>query len=214
MFHLLKNANVFAPEPLGIRDILVCAGKIVKVGQKLPELDSSLQVQERDLQGQRVIPGLIDGHVHITGGGGEAGASTRVPPIPLGRFTRAGVTTVVGLLGTDDLTRNTSSLITTVRGLREEGLTAYCYTGGYHVPPATLTGSVRSDIVHIDCIIGLGELALSDHRSSQPTFDELLRLASEAHVAGLMTGKGGHRAFAYGRWRAGTLNGKTGAERI
>ncbi len=145
MFHLLKNANVFAPEPFGIRDILVCAGKIVKVGQKLGELHSSLQVQERDLQGRRVIPGLIDGHVHITGGGGEAGASTRVPPIPLGRFTRAGVTTVVGLLGTDDLTRNTSSLITTVRGLREEGVGAYCYTGGYHVPPATLTGSVRSE---------------------------------------------------------------------
>ncbi len=191
MLHLLTNANVFAPEPLGIRDILVCAGKIVKVGQKFGELHRSLQVQQRDLQGRRVIPGLIDGHVHITGGGGEAGARTRVPPIPLGRFTRAGVTTVVGLLGTDDLTRNTSALITTVNGLREEGLSAYCYTGGYHFPPATLTGSVRSDIVHIDCIIGVGELALSDHRSSQPTFDELLRLASEAHVAGLMTGKAG-----------------------
>ena len=121
MFRLLKNANVFAPEPLGIRDILVCAGKIVKVGQKLPELDASLQVQERDLQGRRVIPGLIDGHVHITGGGGEAGASTRVPPIPLGRFTRAGVTTVVGLLGTDDLTRNTSSLITTGAACAKRG---------------------------------------------------------------------------------------------
>ena len=143
------------------------------------------------MQGQRVIPGLIDSHVHITGGGGEAGASTRVPPVPLGQFTGAGVTTVVGLLGTDDLTRSTSSLVTTVRSLREEGLSAYCYTGGYHVPPTTLTGSVRSDIVHIDCIIGVGEVALSDHRSSQPTFDELLRLASEAHVAGLMTGKAG-----------------------
>ncbi len=190
MFHLLKNASVFAPEPLGIRDILVCAGKIVNLAAKL-ELSGSLKVQEKDMRGQRVIPGLIDGHVHITGGGGEAGASTRVPPVPLGQFTRAGVTTVVGLLGTDDLTRSTSSLITTARGLREEGLSAYCYTGGYHVPPATLTGSVRSDIVHIDCIIGVGEVALSDHRSSQPTFHELLRLAGEAHVAGLMTGKAG-----------------------
>ena len=71
------------------------------------------------------------------------------------------------------------------------GLNAYCYTGGYHLPLTTLTGSARGDIVHVDCIIGVGELALSDHRSSQPTFDELLRVASEAHVAGLMTGKAG-----------------------
>src|SRR5690606_39548569 len=42
-----------------------------------------------------------------------------------------------------------------------------------------------------DALIGIGEVAISDHRSSQPTLDELLRLASEAHVAGLMTGKAG-----------------------
>jgi len=55
----------------------------------------------------------------------------------------------------------------------------------------TLTGSVRGDIAFIDCLIGVGELAISDHRSSQPTLDELLRVASDAHVAGLMTGKAG-----------------------
>ena len=70
---------------------------------------------------------------------------------------------------------------------REEGLSAWCWTGGYHVPPTTLTASVRSDIVHIDCVIGLGELAISDHRSSQPGYDELARLASEVHVAGLLS---------------------------
>src|SRR5690606_25037574 len=58
-------------------------------------------------------------------------------------------------------------------------------------PPTTLTGSVRSDIVHLAECIGFGELALSDHRSSQPTFDEVVRVASECHVAGLMTGKAG-----------------------
>jgi beta-aspartyl-dipeptidase (metallo-type) len=55
----------------------------------------------------------------------------------------------------------------------------------------TLTGSVRGDLVFIEALIGIGEVAISDHRSSQPTFDELLRLASDAHVAGLMTGKAG-----------------------
>jgi beta-aspartyl-dipeptidase (metallo-type) len=98
---------------------------------------------------------------------------------------------VVGVLGTDDTTRDTGALVATVRGLCEEGLSAYCHTGGYHLPPVTLTGSVRGDMVHVDRIIGIGEVAISDHRSSQPTLEEIVRLASEAHVAGLMTGKAG-----------------------
>jgi beta-aspartyl-dipeptidase (metallo-type) len=109
----------------------------------------------------------------------------------LSEFTTAGVTTVVGVLGTDDVTRSTENLLAAVRRLNEEGITARCHTGGYHVPPVTLTGSVARDIVNIDVVIGVGEVAISDHRSSQPTLAELLRIASEAHVAGLMTEKAG-----------------------
>ncbi|HJW44885.1 MAG TPA: beta-aspartyl-peptidase, partial [Lysobacter sp.] len=141
--------------------------------------------------GRRLIPGLIDGHVHVTGGGGEAGFSTRVPAPMLSRYTRAGVTSVVGLLGTDDVARSTRELLASIYALREQGLNAWGYSGGYHLPPTTLTGSVRGDIVFAEPLIGVGEVAISDHRSSQPTLDELLRLASEAHVAGLMTGKAG-----------------------
>jgi len=191
MLTLLLNAEVYGPEPLGRRHLLVGAGKLLWIGEQPPELDDSLLHEVRDLEGQRVIPGIIDAHAHITGGGGESGYSSRIPPVPLHRFTRAGVTTVVGLLGTDDVTRSTASLLASARGLCEEGLTAYCHTGGYHVPPVTLTGNVRSDIVHVDRIIGVGEIAISDHRSSQPTLDELLRIASDAHVAGMMTGKAG-----------------------
>jgi beta-aspartyl-dipeptidase (metallo-type) len=129
--------------------------------------------------------------VHLTGGSGEAGYETRVPPVALTRFTLGGITSVVGVLGTDDVARDTGSLVATARGLIAEGLSAWCHTGGYHYPPTTLTGSVRGDIVHIDRIIGVGEIALSDHRSSQITLDELLRLAAEAHVGGMMTGKAG-----------------------
>jgi len=97
----------------------------------------------------------------------------------------------VGVLGTDDVTRSTAELVAGVRALRAQGIDAWCHTGGYHLPLTTLTGSVRSDIVNIDCIIGVGEVAISDHRSSQPTLQELLRIAADAHVAGLMTGKAG-----------------------
>jgi beta-aspartyl-dipeptidase (metallo-type) len=191
MLTLIENANVFAPEPLGVGDVLLAGGKIIHAGPGLADIDPALIEHRLDLDGAPLVPGLIDAHVHVTGGGGEDGFSTQAPVVPLSQFTLHGVTSVVGLLGTDDVTRSTASLLARTRALREEGLSAWCWTGGYHVPPTTLTGSVRSDIVHIDCVIGLGEIAISDHRSSQPTFEELARLASEVHVAGLLSRKAG-----------------------
>jgi len=191
MLTLLRNAELYDPAPRGRQHLLVAGETLVWVGRELPKLDRSLGVVEEDLEGRRVIPGLIDGHVHLTGGGGEAGPHTRVPPVALSRLTAGGVTTAVGVLGTDDTVRTTAELVTVARGLIQEGLTAFCHTGGYHVPPTTATGSVRLDIVLIDLVIGVGEIAISDHRSSQPTLDELLRLAADAHVGGLMSGKAG-----------------------
>jgi beta-aspartyl-dipeptidase (metallo-type) len=191
MLHLLRNAELYTPEPLGRRHLLVAGGSVVWIGEEIPALDAHFHIEDVDLEGRRVIPGLIDGHAHITGGGGEAGYASRVPPVSLSRFTLGGVTTVVGVLGTDDCVRTTAELVATARGLCADGLSAFCHTGGYHLPPVTLTGSIRGDIVHIDRVLGAGEIALSDHRSSQPTFDELVRLAAEVHVAGLMTGKAG-----------------------
>lgn len=190
MFQLIKNARVFAPAALGNCDILTAYGYIVAVGPGL-EAPTGIDTGIVDLGGRILLPGLIDGHAHIGGGGGESGYSSRVPPLAVSRFTRAGVTSVVGVLGTDDCTRHTRELVAQTLALREEGISAWCHTGGYHVPVITVTGSVRDDIVFIDPIIGVGELALSDHRSSQPTLDELLRIASEAHVAGLLSGKAG-----------------------
>lgn len=188
---LIRNAQVFAPAPLGLCNLLLGGGRILWLGADAIELPSAVGAETIDLEGRRLIPGLIDGHVHVTGGGGEAGFRTRVPPVGVSRFTRAGITSVVGLLGTDDVARGTRDLLATVYALREEGLSAFAYAGGYHLPPTTLTGSVRGDLVFIEALVGVGEVAISDHRSSQPTLDELLRLASDAHVAGLMTGKAG-----------------------
>jgi len=185
----LANARVFAPDDLGICHVLVGGGRILAVDED-PDAMPSAGVLI-DLEGRRLLPGLIDGHAHVTGGGGEAGFCTQVPPVPIDRFTSAGVTSVVGVLGTDDTTRDTRSLVARSYALREEGLGAWCHTGGYHVPPVTLTGSVRDDIVFLDPVIGVGELALSDHRSSQPTLNELLRIASDAHVAGMIAAKAG-----------------------
>ena len=191
MLTLLTNAELYSPEPRGRQHLLVAGNRIAWIGPQMPVLPPSLGVQVRDLHGDLLVPGFVDAHVHVTGGGGEAGPNTQVAPLSARALTRAGVTTVVGLLGTDDLTRSTASLVARVLGLRADGMSAWCHTGGYHVPPTTLTGSVRGDIVYVDPIIGVGELAISDHRSSQPTLEELLRIAADAHVAGLMSGKAG-----------------------
>ena len=190
MLTLLRNAELYAPARQGRKDILIAGRSIAAIADKLPELPSEVCATV-DLGGARVIPGLIDSHVHLTGGGGESGPASRVPPVPMSMLSRAGVTTAIGVLGTDGTTRTVQALVAAALGLRAEGLSAWCWTGNYEVPPITVSGSVRSDIVFIDPIIGVGELAISDHRSSQPTFDEFVRIAADCHVAGMMSDKAG-----------------------
>jgi beta-aspartyl-dipeptidase (metallo-type) len=195
---LLRNADVYAPARLGLHDVLVGGGKILALLRPSePEYSASLRnlpsalLNSVDLGGARLIPGLVDAHVHVTGGGGESGPASRVPGLALSALTRAGVTTCVGVLGTDGTTRTVSALVAETLALREEGMSAWCWTGSYEVPPITLTGNVRSDIVFVDPILGVGEVAISDHRSSQPTFDEIARIAADCHVGGMMSGKAG-----------------------
>lgn len=187
---LLRDAELFDPTPRGRCDLLLGGGELLAVGAGL-EAPRGVQTDVVELGGARVIPGLIDGHVHLAGGGGESGPASRVPRLHLRQLSAAGVTSAVGVLGTDGTTRSMAELVATVLGLRAEGLSCWCWTGSYELPLKTLTGSVRGDVAFVDPIIGVGEFALSDHRSSQPTFDELLRLASDCHVSGLLSGKAG-----------------------
>ena len=192
MLSLLRDAELYAPAPRGRRDLLIAGGQILAIsdaGQRLEAPPASLGVEIIDCAGARVIPGLVDAHVHVTGG--EGGFASRVPPLALSELSRAGVTSVVGLLGTDSTTRSVRELVARTYGLREEGLSAWCWTGSYELPIKTLTGSVRDDIVFVDPILGVGELAISDHRSSQPSYEEFVRVAADCHVGGMIGSKGG-----------------------
>lgn len=188
--YLIKNAKVYAPEYSGVRDVLIGGGKILKIAADLPA-EEAYHVEVIDGTGKILIPGLIDGHVHILGGGGEGGAKTRTPEIMLTDITKGGVTTVVGCLGTDGCTRTMSNLLAKAKGLEEEGITTYVYTGSYQVPVRTVTGSIMDDMILLDKVIGCGEIAISDHRSSQPTKEEFAKIAADTRVGGILSAKAG-----------------------
>lgn len=187
---VIEGVEVYAPEPLGTMDVLIAAGTIARMERGHLDLRGQ-DVEVVSGKGRTLVPGFIDGHVHILGGGGEGGYASRTPEIMFGDLAAAGVTTVIGCLGTDGTTRTMPSLLAKARGLEEEGITTYIYTGSYQVPVKTLTGSVRDDLILIDKVLGAGEIAISDHRSSQPTFEEMAKLAAEARVGGMLSGKAG-----------------------
>lgn len=191
MITIIRNAEIYKPEYAGVKDVLLIGNKIAAIDEHISFDISSVEVTEIDATGKKLVPGFIDSHVHILGGGGEGGFSSRTPEATLTSLTTAGVTTVVGCLGTDGVARDVVSLLAKARGLEEEGITTYIYTGSYRLPLRTITGDIMKDIMVIDKVIGIGEVAISDHRSSQPTFDEFIRSVADARVAGMLSGKAG-----------------------
>lgn len=200
-FTLLQGAHLYAPEDRGICDVLLANGKIIAVDSAIPT-DIVPDCTVIDLHGRILCPGFIDQHVHLIGGGGEAGPTTRTPEVTLSRLTEAGITTVIGLLGTDSVTRHPESLLAKTRALNEEGITAWMLTGAYHVPSPTITGSVEKDVALIDRVIGV-KCAVSDHRSAAPGDYQLASMAAQSRVGGLLGGKPGVSVFHMGSSKKG-----------
>lgn len=190
MIQIIRNADIYSPEHLGKRDLVIGGHTILSVTDK-SGIRAGTEVEEFDAEGLMAVPGLIDNHVHIAGAGGEGGPATRTPELRLSAMFEAGVTTVVGCLGTDGFTRSVESVLMKAKSLRHEGASAWIWTGSYQVPCPTITGDIGRDLSLIDEVIGVGELALSDHRSSCPTVNELIRIAAQARVGGMLGKKGG-----------------------
>ncbi|MED5243870.1 MULTISPECIES: beta-aspartyl-peptidase [Priestia] len=191
MLTLIKNAEVYAPQHLGKKDILLADSKIILIKDCIDHVNTSIPIDVVDAANHIIAPGFIDSHVHIIGGGGEGGYKTRTPELMLTDATTAGVTTIVGVLGTDGTTRRMENLLAKARGLEEEGISCFIHTGSYQIPVKTLTNSIEEDLILIDKIIGVGEIAISDHRSSEPTFEELVKVATAARNGGILSGKAG-----------------------
>ena len=195
--YLIRSAEVYAPEPLGRKDVLIGFGKILKIGDRLAEEYGGLDVEVLDADGCILTPGFVDQHVHVIGAGGEAGFFSRTPEMQVSAIVRHGITTVVGLHGTDGTARNIEALYAKVCALEQEGITARMLTGSFEMPSATLTGSVRRDMIFIDKVIG-AKTAVSDRRSSQPSREDIEKLLAQAYTGGLVSGKRGYTHFHMG----------------
>lgn len=197
---LVVGGELHAPEPLGRQSLLALHGRIAQVGAidraKVEAL--GLELELIDAAGGLVTPGFIDPHEHLLGGSGERGFATQTPELQFSEIAAAGITSVVGCLGVDTTMKTMPGLLAKAKALREEGLAAWLWSGGYDVPPTTLMGSVRDDLLFIDEVIGAGEIAIADARAMDPDVHELARIVSDAHVGGLLSRKAGRTHFHVG----------------
>ena len=209
MHTLIENGEVYAPARLGRRSVLLADSKIAAVGPVDRRALESLGVEYEivDAEGCAVTPGWIDPHVHLLGGSGEEGFSTQTPEFFVGEIVRYGFTTVVGCLGVDTTMKTMPGLLAKAKALEEEGINARVWTGGYNVPATTILQSPRDDIMFIDEVIGVGEVAIADKRGTEPEPRELARLMKDAYVGGLLARKAGvtHFHVGDGKKRLATL---------
>ena len=189
MFLKLVGGHVYTPEDKGIQDVLISEGKIIQIADKI-DFTFETDYQEIDCTGKIVVPGFFDQHVHILGGGGENGFASLIREIQMTDCIKYGVTSVVGLLGTDAHAKSVPALVAKTKALREQGISAWCLTGSYAYPSTTLTGDLGKDIAFIDEVIGV-KIAISDHRSSQVDRHELTRVAAVVRTAALLAKKPG-----------------------
>ena len=186
---LLRGAEVFAPAPLGKRDVLLCGEKVIAIEEDLSRFAALKDAETIDFVGQTLVPGVIDNHVHILGGG-TAGPISRGPELFVSELALVGTTTVVGILG-DGLTRHPPSLLAKARALTREGITAYIWSGAYPYPPPNICGGAQWDLLYIPEVLGVGEIAISEERGTQPTVPELARLAAQTAMGARLAGKAG-----------------------
>ncbi len=192
---LIKNATLYAPEPKGLVDILLVGERIIQITEP-GKSSASPDIEVLDACGRAVSPGFIDNHVHVLGGGGGLGFRSRVPELQTSQLTRVGTTTVIGMLGYDQSTKDMRGLLGKTKGFIGDGISAFALTGAtLRHPVPTLTGDICDDIAFIDSIIGVGEISISElgygYDSLGPGAQYIAETLVQALLVGRLAGKGG-----------------------
>ena len=187
MFKLIRNGTIYAPEPIGVKDLLICGEKILKIDEEIKP-PSGLACETIDASSKIVYPGFIDNHVHLIGADDGQGPSGRTHDIVWKDIVESGTTTVVGCLGSSRFVRSLHSLYIKTLELEMMGLSSYMYTGSFVIPPPTLTGEIRKDVYLIPKVIGL-KTAISDSTTSHHTWRDLANISSELYYGASIANK-------------------------
>jgi beta-aspartyl-dipeptidase (metallo-type) len=186
---IVRCGQVLAPDALGARDLVVAGERIVAVAAPGVAF-TGLEVAALDLRGLTVAPGFIDNHVHVLGGGGGLGFASRAPELQTSQLTRAGITTVIGMLGFDATTKDMRALVAKTKAFKEDGISACALTGAtLEHPVPTLTGRIRDDIAFVEEIIGIGEISVSELGYAYDSNGPGAQYIAEAATAGLLAGR-------------------------
>ena len=189
MITLIQGGHLYGPEDLGTKDLLVINGKIERMADEIKLSEEVFRRAEIvPAGGKLAFPGFIDQHVHTTGGGGSGGPLTRVKEVYFRDVVKSGITTLVGTLGTDTVSRSLETLLVKAKALNLSGLNSFIYTGSLLFPPATLTGSVEKDIVLISEVVGV-KAGVGETVFARPDLRELENLFTEVKRAGSLSGK-------------------------
>src|SRR5215207_1643047 len=193
MLILIENGELYDPVPRGRQAVLIANEHVEKVGRVDRRVLDALDVEHEviDATGCAVVPGFIDPHEHLLGGSGEGSLALQSPEMFLREIVRAGITSVVGTLGVDTTMKTIPWLLARVKALKEEGISAWMWTGGYNIPPTTVMSSIREDMLFVDEVVGGGEVAVSDERGLNQSGQELAKHVRDTHVGGLLSGKAG-----------------------
>ena len=200
---LLRAPEVFAPAAIGAQEILIGGERILAIG---PDLAATATlpglVEVVTLPPGKLIPGLIDQHVHFIGGGEGDGPHARMPELSFEDFASAGVTTAVGLLGSEIEAKTLPLLLRKAHELDRAGLTCFIYSGAMALPAPYLTQSVRSDIVLVDKVIG-AKSAIAERAFPNLDFPAFAALAGELVQGKAMSGKAAVLHLHVGRLQSG-----------
>jgi len=188
MFKLIRGAEVYAPESLGVRDVLFAGSKIARVGKDL-DTPEGYDCQIIDAHGRIAYPGFVDIHIHSTGADDDQGPVGRTFDVDWRDIVESGITTTVGVQGGSVWVRSLEKLYIKTLELEMMGITSYMLTGCFRIPPPTLTGSIRKDLYLIEKVKGI-KTAISDPTTAHHTWRDLAAIASEVRIGAGMAKKG------------------------
>ena len=183
MIKLLKHAKIYAPAPMGVQDVLVVGEKICRIAPVIEGYEGLPEVEVFDLEGRILAPAIwISTSISPAAAGNKArlpaclrASSACLWRMALRRWWGCWVLMV---------SRAALKIWCKARALTEDYRLRLdqrlWLSADYH------DRSVEKDIMMVPPIIGV-KVAVSDHRSFQPTGEELIRLATAARRAGLLS---------------------------